>query len=287
MKPVSQLYNTHPNSDIYIVGSGASMRVFPVEFLKDKITIGCNMAWKNAPVKYGITIHADLNVPEFMEGEQSHPEITWIIKEAKAKKLLTPHQFDYADKNFYNFNDQGQPNTAKDFDPSTAGRIVDWLKAPKDNYLYLWSSIAQAAMNLAANMGAKNIFLVGCDNCSLGENHHAHKQHTRWKGVTPEYRYSQYYEGNAEVRSALMERGINVLSLTPFMGLNCFEEDFRKLCERKGKPVVIQSEDKYVITKDKPELPISREFGDGLAGNGANLNSNNSIKHKIRKVFNI
>ena len=42
--------------------------------------------------------------------------------------------------------------------------------------LYQWSSISQTAVNLAANMGAKNVILVGCDNCALLDNHHAHAQ---------------------------------------------------------------------------------------------------------------
>lgn len=256
MKPVSELYNRHPDSDIYIIGSGSSMRVFPVDFLKDKITIGCNMAWKNVPVKYGITIHPDLNIPEFMEGEQPNPDIIWITKEPKSKKLLKPTQFEYANKTFYTFNDQGQPNTGKEGDPSNAGRIIDWVKQPTGDFLYLWSSIAQAAMNLAANMGAKNIFLVGCDNCSLGGNHHGHKQHTRWKGVEPDYRYNQYYEGSAEVRDALRERGVNVMNLTPFVGLNVYERDFIRQCRQQGKPEVIESNDLGIVHIQKPKTRL-------------------------------
>ncbi len=254
MKPVSQLYNIHPASDIYIIGSGSSMRVFPTDFLRDKITIGCNMAWKNADVKYSITIHPDLNVPEFMQGAEPRPEIIWITKEGKSKKLLKAEQFAYADENFYTFDDQGQVSTGKPGDPSNAGRIIDWVKKPSGDNLYLWSSIAQAAMNLAANMGAKNIFLIGCDNCSLGGNHHGHQQHTRWKGVEPDYRYNQYYEGTAEVRDALRERGINVMALTPFVGLEAYERDFIRQCNALNKPEFIAGED--VPTGVTPPLKL-------------------------------
>ena len=98
-------------------------------------------------------------------------------------------------------------------EPSQAGRVLDWVREPTRDRLYLWSSISQSAVNLAANMGAKNVILVGCDNCALLGNHHAHRQHTFWKGAAPEFRYNQYYEGLAEVRSALRERGVNLVSI--------------------------------------------------------------------------
>ena len=242
-KPVRLLYGRHEGETIYVVGSGASMRVFPVDFLADKITVGLNMAWKNVPVKYGITIHPDLNIPEFMEGEQPRPEIAWITTLWKSKKTLTDPQFAHALENFYFFRTDGQPATNKSTDPSNAGRIPEWLRRPTEDYLYNWSSIAQAAINLAANMGAKYIVLVGCDNCALMGNHHGHQQHTRWKGVSPDYRYGQYYEGLAEVRSVLRERGVEVVSLTPFLGLDRYDEDFIRLCSELDQDLLVRGKD--------------------------------------------
>ena len=66
MRSIEELYGRHPGSDIYVVGTGASLRVFPLAFLENKITIGLNMAWKVAPVQYSITIRPELNIPEFM-----------------------------------------------------------------------------------------------------------------------------------------------------------------------------------------------------------------------------
>jgi hypothetical protein len=94
-------------------------------------------------------------------------------------------------------------------------------------------------------MGAKNIILVGCDNCALSENHHAHNQHTLWKNESPDLRYMQYYLGLREIRSALKTRKINVLSLTPFLKLNDPELDFKMLCKEANKPLFIQNDDIY------------------------------------------
>jgi len=244
MKYVSELYGIHPSEDIYIVGTGASLRIFPQEFLQGKVTIGLNMAWKMIPVKYCITIHPDLNIPEFMQNENPHPDITWICGELGdnlLKGVKDPEKIAYAKNNFYFFRYHGQPNTQPHHQPSDAGRIIDWIRKPTDNYLYTWSSISQTAVNFAANLGAKNIILVGCDNCSLLNNHHSHKQHTRWKGVDPNQRYQQYYEGLVEVRSVLRERNINLLSLTPFVSLSNIENDFAFQCNELNKPQFIEN----------------------------------------------
>lgn len=255
MKFVSELYGKHPQSDIYIVGTGASVRTFPVDFLKDKITIGLNQAWKIAPVKYCITMRPELNIPEFMAGESPRPEITWITK---FEKLRNEEQKAYGEEHFYIFESDGGANTAPPDQPSTSGRVLDWVKAPTKNYLYLWSTISGSAMNLAANLGARNIILIGCDNCALGGNHHAHSQHTFWKNAAPDRRYEQYYEGTIEVRSALRERGVNVMSLTPFVNLLEPTRDFNLLCQELGVPSYIDNPD---ITPPKPNFFLQKAKG--------------------------
>lgn len=236
MKSVSELYGRHEGEDIYVVGTGASMRVFPTEWLSDKVTIGLNQAWRIAPIRYGLTIGPHLHVPEFVD-DVSRPEITWITKPRKAQRVLTSEQFAIADERFYGFRGGRRASTVTDPDePPDAARVLDWVRQPDEDHLYQWSSISQTAMNLAANMGARSIILVGCDNCALEGDHHARAQHTKWMGKDPEYRYLQYYEGVREVRDALAERGIPVLSLTPFVKLDDPALDFRHLCEVQGKP---------------------------------------------------
>jgi hypothetical protein len=237
MKPVSELYGRHEGADIYVVGSATSMRVFPTAFLEDKITIGLNTAWRVAPVQYSLTIGPHLHVPEFL-GEPAHPEITWITKRGKAVAVLTPEQLEHAEQHFYDFRADGQPNTQPLEEPSDAGRVLDWVRRPTGDFLYQWSSISQTAVNLAANLGARSVILVGCDNCALAENFHAAEgQHTKWMGATPDRRFDQYYEGLVEIRSVMRERGIPVVSLDPFLKLDEPERDFRQLCGELERPV--------------------------------------------------
>ena len=91
-------------------------------------------------------------------------------------------------------------------------------------------------------MGARNVILVGCDNASLMGNHHSHSQHTRWLGAEPDDRYRDYFEGLAEVRTALRARDVNLVSLTPFLSLGPHERDFTQLCDELELPQVVEAQ---------------------------------------------
>ena len=243
MRSISELYDLHVGADVYIVGTGTSLRVFPLDFLQGKITIGLNQAWKMVGTTYAITMMPKLNIPEFIEGEQPKAKITWVTKPSKIGTQCTPDEIAYAEKNFYGFENDGPVSITGLDEVSEAGRVLDWVVTPSSNKLYLWTSISQSAMNLAANMGAKNIILVGCDNGAIGENHHAHEQHTMWKGEFPDIRYMQYYEGVAEVRGALRSRGINVMSMSPFVKLDAPSLDFERICQETGQENFIANKD--------------------------------------------
>jgi hypothetical protein len=252
-KWVTELYGKHEGKDVYVVGTGPSLRVFPTEFLHNKITIGLNRAWESVGVRYGITIHPELNIPEYMSGESRRPAMQWITKFEKLKAVATPEQSEKAKKKMFFFKTEGKPNTAVSWQPSDSGRVIDWVRSPVDKHLYQWSSISQTAINLAANMGAKNIILVGCDGGDLGGNHHAKQQHTRWKGISPDERYAQYREGIREVASAVRERGVGLMSLTPFSALFDLEREFTQICGEKRRPAYLDGHD----------IPVAHGLRDG------------------------
>lgn len=243
MRNVGELYGRHPGSDIYIVGTGTSLRVLPLDFLEGKITIGLNQAWKVVNTTYGITMMPRLNIPNFIEGESAHHETIWITKPSKVRDQCSADEQAFAAEHFFAFENNGGVSMTGLDEPSEAGRVLAWVEKPHPSKLYLWTSISQTAMNLAANMGAKNIILVGCDNGAIEDNHHAHDQHTMWKGESPDVRYMQYYEGVAEVRAELRKRGVNVVSLSPFVKVDDPGLDFRRLCEETGNKAFIPNKD--------------------------------------------
>ena len=243
MRSISELYGRHDGADIYIVGTGTSVRVFPLDFLDGKITIGLNQAWKLFDPQYAITMMPKLNIPEFIEGERVRAGITWITKPSKIAVQCTQTEIEWAQANYYGFENDGRTSFNSLDEVSDTGRMLEWVRTPHPDKLYLWSSISQSAMNLAANMGARNIILIGCDNAPLAENHHAHDQHTMWRGDSPDVRYMQYYEGVAEVRAALRSRGVNVVSATPFVKLDGAELDYKRLCQELERPDYIANVD--------------------------------------------
>ncbi len=244
MADVSELNGKHEGADIYVVGTGTSMRVFPVDFLADKITIGLNRAWQLLPVTYSISMVPHLNFPEFLSAAPVEDTL-WITKLDKYESHCSEEQLMRARREYYFFRTDGKTSYTLRDEPSEAGRVLDWVRQPTANYLYLWTSISQSAVNMAANLGAKNIVLVGCDNAALAENHHAHEQHTLWKGVDPDVRYLQYYEGLAEIRAVLRTRGVNLLSMNSFLKLDDPEMDFKRICAELGKEQYIHNVDIY------------------------------------------
>ena len=176
-------------------------------------------------------------------GEKVLPGMTWVTKYDKYRGHATLAQLADAEASYYFFRTDGRASLTLLDQPSEGGRVLDWVRSPTDNFLYLWTSISQSAVNLAANMGAKNIILVGCDNCALADNHHAHEQHTYWKGEDPNIRYMQYYEGLAEMRAVLRDRGINLVSVAPFLKLDQPAMDFERLCMEQEKPKSVHGPD--------------------------------------------
>ena len=240
MKKVNELYKDQRlvNEDIYVIGTGPSLRLFPISFLNNKFSIGLNNSYKFVKSQIIVTIHPDLHYP-FDEEVDS----IWISKYDKCKKTLTDEQFRCIENKFYFYSNDGKPNTAPANEPTNEGRILEWLDNPTEDKLYQWSSISQTAINLAVNLGAKNIFLVGCDGGPILGNDHVDNQHTRWKGVDPDHRYRQYREGIAEIRNRLIRRDVNVMSLSPFSSLVDIHEEFTNLCKIKNVSHLIESKE--------------------------------------------
>lgn len=238
MNKVNDLYNLKYSNikDMYIIGTGPSLRLFPLSLLNDKFTIGLNNSHKFIKSNIYITIHPDLHYPF-----GSNDDSVWVSKYEKCKKVLNEEQFNEIKNKFYFYNNNGKPNTALKNEPTNEGRILDWLDKPTEDKLYQWSSISQTAINLAVNLGARNIYLVGCDGGPILGNDHVDDQHTRWKGVSPDHRYKQYRQGIAEIRDRLLLKGINILSLSPFISLTNIYEDFEDLCKLKNMQLEIKS----------------------------------------------
>ena len=197
---ISDLYNKHSGSDIYIVGTGPTLRMMPKEFFNNKIAIGLNQAYKTFDLPYAITVHPEL-IKEYKE----------FVKDGKCKTTQwvvcadkIPLRVKLNDEKYYVYN-----------------RNNDWkcfIKRTPDS-LFCGRGIQQTAIDLAGRMGATNIILVGVDMESLGGDHHGHDQHIRFQGVSPEDAYREYRLWTYKAKKLAREHhGISVLSLSPLLG---------------------------------------------------------------------
>lgn len=205
---IAELYDRHVGRDIYIVGTGPSLRFFPIEWLSDKITIGLNQAFKHFEPKYSITVHPE----HVIQCEQDPRKITtrWITKR---KPPLDKLSFD--DPRYYVFD--------------TAELDFDVTLKRKPDTLFIGRGVQQTAMDMAARMGAANIFLVGIDMTDVGGDHHAHDQHVRFHGLAPVTVYAEYRKYTAMMRETLRKLRVNVLSLSPYLSAVGGEEDHARL----------------------------------------------------------
>lgn len=204
-------------NDVYVVGSGPSMALFPVDFLRGKATIALNQAWKywidtgHAPT-LGITVHPELVVQYEEEVKRLAKTrngdlhgMSWAVK----KKPPLSH-LGLDDLRYFVFN------TGPDW-----GTMTD---APDDT-LFIGRGVQQTAMDLAARLGARSVVLVGVDMTDLNGNHHGHEQHVQFHGLPPRDVYAEYRAWTRKARSILGRKyGLPVLSLTPFAGLNAVED---------------------------------------------------------------
>lgn len=206
---IDHLYRKHAGEDIYVVGTGPSMRCFPREFFRDRVTIGLNQAYRYFQPTYSLTVHPEL-VQEYVK-ESVKPATQWIIK----KKPPMLH-LELDDPDYYVFL------TSEEW-PTIQRRPADTL--------FLGRGVQCTAMDLAARMGARTIILVGCDHCALGSDHHGHHQHVRFYGLSSAIIYKEYRKFTAKVRKMIRETfDIHTLTLSPFVGLDSPTEDYQRIC---------------------------------------------------------
>jgi len=219
---ISLLANRHAKSDVYIVGTGPSLRVFDKQYLSDKITIGLNQAWKQLPTVYSISVHPEL-VIEY-EKSKTKNKTNWVVKQ---KGEFINKSLD--DPEYYIFK--------------TVDRDFSIFTKPKADHLFIGRGVQQTAMHLAAVMGAKNIILVGVDMTDVGGDHHGHDQHVKFHGLDPKSVYAEYRDYTAKARQELRKLKINVMTLSPFIGSCDASEDYTRICAELRLPKLPKPED--------------------------------------------
>lgn len=248
---IQSLWDRYKGEEIWIIGTGPSMRVFPHEIYREKITIGLNQAYRyGVPLTFSVTVHPELiignkDTPEHYFNYPHDVQTRWVVKKKPPMENL-----DFDNPRYYVFN------TVQD-DFSLIGKRVP-------DTLFVGRGVQQTAMHLAACMGAKTVVLVGVDMCALQaldakghllnyQEHHGHAQHVRFHGWQPDDTYREYREYTAKARQVLFEAlDITVLTLSPFLGLRNVDEDWARLHRERGLKPQPKAKDTSPYTRPMP-----------------------------------
>jgi hypothetical protein len=242
---VEQLYGRwHGDATVMVVGTGPSLRVTPRRLYTGPAAppaIGLNQAWKVADLDYCVTAHPEL-WQEFERDATPAQKVktAWVVKRKGPLAKVDPD-----DPRFYVF----------DTDPHPREDNLTYVRVRTPGKLYQGRGIQQTAMNLAAHMGAKLILLVGCDMHGTGGDHHGHHQHVQFHGLPPADVYREYRKYTAKVRRVLREElGVDVLTLSPFVGVGHPDEDYHRLCLELGLPKLPAPKDVSAYARKKADL---------------------------------
>lgn len=230
--------------DVFIVGTGPSMRVFPPAWLASRTTIALNQAWRywegraEAPT-LALTVHPELIADydrAFRAAPGTVPDLLWATK---PKPPLAGLQLD--DLRHIVFR--------------TSAAFRTLVDRPADT-LFLGRGIQQTALDLAARLGAATITLVGVDMTNLGGAHHGHAQHVQFHGLPPHAVYAEYRAWTRKARDLITATwGIPVCTLSPFLGVDDAEEDYAHLCRVAGLAPLPTPTDISTYTRKRTDRP--------------------------------
>lgn len=231
---VSDLYNDDGpliGHDVYIVGSGPSLRVFPVDFLKGRCCILLNTAHRILP---GLGPVAFSNNLDFLAPKgKLHPACECEYKVIKGRLkwewISRPwenadNHVDWDDPRYYVFSyREPKMEHAKTGEVMSTGDTWShyddcalW-KEPDFYWNVRKGTVAIFAVQFALLAGAKSITLIGCDCCDFGERKFASSHNAG--PVNMVHNYEQYAAGLNRLAKEARERfGVPLLHLSPFPG---------------------------------------------------------------------
>jgi len=213
VKSVAELKNLHKGKVIFVVGSGASIDAYDLDFFKDKIIVGCNDIYKKIKVDFTICTHRCV-----LEGVDKTTIVASEVDpgplEGNPNIIDTPHIY-------YTFK---------------VGKYMAFEEnlsdIGKDDTLCMGNSIGSFAINFAAHLGASSIFLVGLDCCLVDgkysyDGYYAkgfwiQKDESSWENVR-QY-LNDFFLRNVKEISIMRKKikevyGCTTVSLSPYIGL--------------------------------------------------------------------
>ena len=150
---VKDLYR-HKMEPIYVLGSGPSLDFFPKEFFNrgsGRVMIGCNYVYRKFPVTF--TVAKELSEEHVLESAEMGS--TPVLSRHAFGNLRYPLKTRAVLNRHYVFGHKTNNHT-----------VIDWSVLGTDELVVSYSTVT-SAIHFAAYLGARTIFLCGCDAGTL------------------------------------------------------------------------------------------------------------------------
>ena len=210
-----ELRDVYKGQDIYIVGAGPSINLFPLDFLQDKICLALNHVYKSHPAIAPIALlHHQLYAHAGNKVTSPYHELFQNIKYPIVKATGRDRKEEYDPDHPYFYY----------YDWSHEIRDIWSLTKDTDRLIYMREGCAlHAALQICWIMGAANVFTIGCDSRTIGGKHYADydKDNFRDDEVLKrgeQRNYDAYVYGTLVIQEFLKRKGINVLNLSSIVG---------------------------------------------------------------------
>lgn len=256
------LRDVYRNQDIYIVGSGPTSSLFPMELLADKICLGLNDAYKIHPNVTPIALmhHATYAHAGNTSAAPYHPNflnIRYPIVKGTGRTKSERINWDHPHFYYYDWSHD----------------IEDIRNLTKETDVLCYTpegSSLHAALQVCWIMGAKNIFIIGCDSRTFGGKHYASYDKNGFRadevlkrGV--QRNYNSYVYGSLILREFLQSKGISVVSLSPMFGYTALDFQFDVLKGVVPISEVYESVRRETAPPDPDEADDEAERQEGIS----------------------
>ena len=237
------LRDIYSGQEIYIVGSGPTTNIFPMEFLIDKICMSLNDSFKIHPniapiaLMHHETYCRDGNTIE-APWHPNFSRIKYPVVKATGKKRSEIIDWDNPYFYFFDWN-------------HNIDRIYEMSKNTDHLYYTPEGCSLHAALQLAWIMGARTVYTIGCDSTTLGGKHYAEYDKNRFRDDEILKRgrvrnYDSYIKGTLIVKDFLRRKGVNVLNLSPIIGYHMVDYQYELL---KGEVMVDEVVAEFILNE--------------------------------------
>ena len=225
------LRDVYSGQEIYIVGSGPTTNIFPMDFLSDKICMALNDSFKIHPNVHPIALmhHEIYSRAGNSVANSIHPNFYGIkFPVVKATGRLRQEVIDWDDPFFYFYDWNHQIEN-----------IFELNKNSDELYYTPEGCSLHAAMQLAWIMGAKTIYTIGCDCTTFSGYHYARYDKNGFRDDETLKRglkrnYDSYVKGALIVREFLRRKGVSVFNLSPIIGYHMVEDQYNLINSTHG-----------------------------------------------------